>query len=245
MAKKQNTIFLLGEAELVSEFGMFCSRGDATILYKLNNNTKGYRLPAPLRQTASVPASTRVGFELTNTDKAIKQKNLRLLERSLSKETIILSSSVTVTITEQATWMKHPSRLLGISALPTLLSQGLIELTPSVHTGREVVQRAQQELKRIGKESAIVQDRIGMVMPRILCQLVNEAFFAVIEDVAAPKDIDIAMKLGTNYPDGPLSWGVRIGYKQVLSILEALHADLGEERYRIAPLLRQMAMSGG
>jgi 3-hydroxybutyryl-CoA dehydrogenase len=80
-----------------------------------------------------------------------------------------------------------------------------------------------------------------MVMPRILCMLINEASFALMEEVASPADLDTAMKLGTNYPRGPIEWADRIGIRQVVSVLRALHADLGEERYRISPLLQLMA----
>ena len=83
-----------------------------------------------------------------------------------------------------------------------------------------------------------------MVMPRILCSLVNEAFFAVMEGVASANDVDTAMKLGTNYPHGPVEWGNTIGLRNVVAILDALAADTGENRYRVAPLLRQMAGAG-
>ena len=70
--------------------------------------------------------------------------------------------------------------------------------------------------------------------------LINEASFALMENVAHPQDIDTAMKLGTNYPFGPIEWADKIGIPEVISVLEALYGDLKEERYRIAPLLRQL-----
>jgi len=81
-------------------------------------------------------------------------------------------------------------------------------------------------------------------LPRILCQIINEAMFAVQQDVAVPKDVDMAMKLGMNFPSGPIEWGEKIGFKQVYAVLDALHADLGEERYRICPLLKDIAVTG-
>ena len=71
--------------------------------------------------------------------------------------------------------------------------------------------------------------------------LVNEAMFALTEGVASPQDIDTAMKLGTNYPSGPVQWGNSIGLKHVLSVIDALYNDLHEERYRAAPLLRMLS----
>ena len=192
--------------------------------------------------TTTIPRNATVAVELTNSDIDIKKKNLQALDKSLSRSSLMLSSSVVHSASEQASWIKQPKRLLGISALPTLLSQKLIELAPTIHTEQTVLTKAQEFFLQLGKEIAVVQDRVGMVMPRILCTLINEALFAVGENIASPSDLDTAMKLGTNYPFGPIEWADKIGFQQVFAALNALHADLGEERYRIAPLLRQMTL---
>jgi 3-hydroxybutyryl-CoA dehydrogenase len=79
------------------------------------------------------------------------------------------------------------------------------------------------------------------VLGRIVCQLVNEACFAVTEKVGTPKDIDDGMVLGLNHPRGPFAWLDEIGPTHVLAVLDALRIELGEERYRAAPMLRRMA----
>ncbi|MEO8285727.1 MAG: 3-hydroxyacyl-CoA dehydrogenase NAD-binding domain-containing protein [Chloroflexota bacterium] len=84
----------------------------------------------------------------------------------------------------------------------------------------------------------------GEIVTRILAMIMNEAAYAVGEGVASVRDIDTAMKLGTNYPKGPLKWADEIGLELVFNILKSLHASLGDERYRTAPLLRQMVRSG-
>ena len=83
-----------------------------------------------------------------------------------------------------------------------------------------------------------------MVLPRILCQLINESVFALQDDIATPRDIDTAMKLGANYPKGPLEWAELIGVRQVFAVLSAIQQDLNEDRYRVSPLLKQMAIAG-
>ena len=83
-----------------------------------------------------------------------------------------------------------------------------------------------------------------MVLPRILCQVINEAAFAITEDIAAPNDIDKALILGMQFPLGPIEWAEQIGLDQVYAVLTALYTDLHEERYRIAPILKQMALTG-
>lgn len=234
-------VFLIGESPMVEELGEQCARVGYTITVKFNRPLQKEKLPPLLRSSSTIPRGTALAIELTNTDKEKKKKNILLLEKSLPGHTVILSSSVTVTATEQASWLKSPERLMGLSALPTLLSQQLLEVAPTVNTSTKTVSTIKNFLERLGKETAVVQDRIGMVLPRILCMLVNEASFAVMENAAPPRDIDTAMKLGTNYPLGPIEWADKIGIQQVFSVLESLHQDLGEERYRIAPLVRQMA----
>ncbi|MBI4630931.1 MAG: 3-hydroxybutyryl-CoA dehydrogenase, partial [Chloroflexi bacterium] len=91
-------------------------------------------------------------------------------------------------------------------------------------------------------EAVTVNDTVGGVLPRVVANVINGAVFAVMEGVASPRDIDQAMKLGTNYPHGPLEWGDKIGLDQVLGIINALHEAHGE-RYRPAPLLVQMAQA--
>ncbi len=244
MSTLSNTIFLIGERPLVVEWAELCLNNGLKVICKLNEKGPKPKLPRHLKHSKTIPRKVLLAVELTNTDKEIKKKNLQPLDKALPSSTFILTSSVIVSVSEQATWVKHPSRLVGISALPTLLSQKLIEVAPTLETERAILSRVQDFFIKLGKEISVVQDRVGMVMPRILCMLINEAFFAVMEGIASPQDIDTAMKLGTNYPMGPLAWADRIGLQQILAVLEAIYADLGEERYRIAPLLKQMALSG-
>jgi 3-hydroxybutyryl-CoA dehydrogenase len=92
---------------------------------------------------------------------------------------------------------------------------------------------------------AWVGDAPGLVLGRIVCQLVNEACFAVTENVGSPDDIDDGMVLGLNHPRGPFAWLQEIGPTHVLAVLDALRIELGEERYRAAPMLRRLAIDGG
>ena len=86
-----------------------------------------------------------------------------------------------------------------------------------------------------------VGDAPGLVLGRIVCQLVNEACFALGEGVGSAEDIDDGMVLGLNHPHGPFAWGDAIGADHVLAVLDGLRSELGEERYRAAPLLRRLA----
>ena len=96
----------------------------------------------------------------------------------------------------------------------------------------------------LGKHVEWVGDAPGLVLGRIVCQLVNEAAFAIQEGVGSAEDIDTAMRLGFNYPRGPLEWADLIELDHVLATLDALYEELHEERYRAAPLLRRMVAEG-
>ena len=234
-------VFIIGDADLVEEFGRTCHDAGITVTGRKQKNSGARRAPAFLKVSAAIPRAAGICFELTNSDAGRKEANIRFLERHSPAGRIICSSSVIVTAARQAAWMKAPGRLIGMSAFPTLLSRRLVEIAPTRHTELSAVHELSNFFAKIGKQTAVVQDRVGMVMPRILSMLINEAAFAMTEGVATPQDIDVAMKLGTNYPLGPVEWGDRIGFSNVLALLDALFADLHEERYRAAPLLQQLA----
>jgi 3-hydroxybutyryl-CoA dehydrogenase len=89
----------------------------------------------------------------------------------------------------------------------------------------------------LGTRFEVVADQAGMVTPRVICMIINEAFYTLEEGTATKEDIDLAMKLGTNYPYGPFEWASRIGMQNVLSVLEAVYRETRDERYRVCPLL--------
>ncbi len=243
MSKRSDTtIVILGDRALVNEYGQVCADAGLNIVGNINKYSAGKTvLPPFMKPVRTIPRAVSIALELTNLDSSVKKGNLQLLERSLPKNSIIISSSVTVTATEQQSWITSPHRLAGVCAFPTLASKTLIEVAPSVHTATTTVSATAKFFEEIGKETSIVQDRVGMVMPRIICSLINESCFAAGEHIASAQDIDTAMKLGTNYPFGPFEWANAIGFDHVFAVLYAIHNDLGEERYRIAPLLRKMA----
>ncbi len=239
-------VYIVGETPLVEEYAELCASNGYDVLVQWNKVPK--ELPkfstTSIKRTNAIHPKTSVALELTNRNREAKQKNLQALDRVLPPTAPILTSSVTLTATEQSIWLNSKHRLVGMSALPSFTQHPIIEVAPTVYTPKETIDVVQRFFRSIGKEIEIVQDRIGMVLPRILCQIVNEATFAVQEDVATPQDIDTAMKLGTNYPFGPLEWANRIGFQQVYSVLNAIENDLHEERYRASPLLKMLAQTG-
>jgi 3-hydroxybutyryl-CoA dehydrogenase len=130
---------------------------------------------------------------------------------------------------------------VGYYALGPLTDASLVELTRGPATSDRCATAAERLFAAHGKHVEWVGDTPGLVLGRIVCQIVNEAAFALQRGIGTREDIDTAMRLGFNYPRGPLEWGERIGFEVVVSVLDALRGELGEERYRAAPLLRRMA----
>jgi 3-hydroxybutyryl-CoA dehydrogenase len=239
-------VYIVGEVANVEVYAALCANHGYAVLYYCPESAA---LPASLspigaRRQSKVPATASFALELTNVDLEQKRRNLELLDKTLPATTAIASSSVTVTATEQASWIRQKHRLVGCSILPTLTDKPLVEVAPTVFSPAATVQVVQKFFGSLGKEIELVQDRIGMVFPRILCQMINEAAFALQEEIANPEDLDLAMKIGAGYPVGPIAWAEGIGLKQLCAVLKALSQDLGEERIRISPLLTQMAHSG-
>lgn len=100
---------------------------------------------------------------------------------------------------------------------------------------------AERFLSGLGRHVIWMADSPALVLPRIVCMLANEAAFAVGEGVASETTIDLALRLGVNYPKGPLAWAKELGYERVVAVLDHLYAEYHEERYRVAPLLRRLA----
>jgi 3-hydroxybutyryl-CoA dehydrogenase len=112
------------------------------------------------------------------------------------------------------------------------------------HSARDPLHTAQRFCESIGLKTYQVEDAPGGVLARTVCCLINEAAAALQESIATAAEIDQAMKLGLNYPDGPLAWGDKLGLDRVLAVLDGLYAEYKEERYRPSPFLRKLVRAG-
>jgi len=128
--------------------------------------------------------------------------------------------------------------LIGLNAWPGMLNRKIAEISLADPATRKDLGSLFSAMDR---EFILVQDQLGMVTPRILSRIINEAYFAAADGTAVPKDIDTAMKLGAHYPNGPFLWSERIGPGRISGLLNKLHASTGDDRYLPAPLLEQKA----
>ncbi len=133
---------------------------------------------------------------------------------------------------------------VGFHVLPPLSRSGLVELTRGESSSPVAAARAERFFAALGKHVAWVGDAPGLVLGRIVCQLINESAFALGEAVGSAGDIDTGMVLGLSHPRGPLEWADTIGLDHVLAVLVALSEEYREERYRPAPLLRRLVAAG-
>ncbi len=126
--------------------------------------------------------------------------------------------------------------LFGFAGLPSFLNREILET--SLH---QINQTAQLEdvCRKLNTKFQIVEDRVGLVTPRVICMIINEAYFTVEEGTATREDIDMAMKLGTNYPYGPFEWAKKIGVKNVVGVLKAVYDDTKDARYKTCSLLQR------
>jgi 3-hydroxybutyryl-CoA dehydrogenase len=131
---------------------------------------------------------------------------------------------------------------VGFHLLPPLEGCRLVELTRL--PGARGAEEAEDFFRHLGLHPEWVGDAPGLVLGRIVCQLVNEAAFAIAEGVGWPEDVDAGLELGLNHPRGPVAWANAIGLDHVLAVIDGLHRERGEERYRAAPLLRTRAALG-
>lgn len=136
-------------------------------------------------------------------------------------------------------YLHGPSEnLFGFNGIKTFVNRKHLEVTAITS-----IEKAEEVLNELKTNYLKVDDRVGMVTPRVIFMIINEAFYTVQEGTASREDIDLGMKLGTNYPFGPFEWLSLIGIEDVYETLEALYEDTKEERYKICPLLKKEYMA--
>ena len=159
------------------------------------------------------------------------------------REKIVFVSAVKLSLAEAiyTTGTKVKCRLFGINTLPTFIPQSKWEV--SMYRRFETPELT-KVMELLGIEYLPVEDRVGMVKPRIIFMIINEACYTLQEGTATTEDIDMAMKLGTNYPFGPFEWCDKIGVTSVFETLAAIYEDTKDERYKICPLLKTKYLKG-
>jgi len=173
----------------------------------------------------------------------VKAKVLAEIDRVLPPHALLTSNTSSISITRLASTTQRPDKFMGVHFMNPVPVMQLVELIKGLQTSPETYEIIRNFVDRIGKTAVLGIDSPGFVVNRILCPMVNEAIFLLQEGVK-PEDIDNAMKLGTNQPMGPLTLADFVGLDTLLFILQILHRELGEDKYRPCPLLIKYVEAG-
>jgi len=179
-------------------------------------------------------------------DAKVKKDIFATLVSILPDERVVLASNTSsISITDIATAAgPHAHRVVGMHFFNPVALMKLVEIIPALQSSQEVLERTRQLSLHLGKTPLRANDRAGFVSNRVLMPMINEAFYAWMEGVAEPEAIDGIMKLGCNFPMGPLRLADFIGLDTCVHIMNVLADGLNNDRYRACPLLKQLVIAG-
>ncbi len=185
-----------------------------------------------------------IAIEAVVEDAAVKAKVFAQLDQMLTGDQILATNTSSISITEIAAATRTPERVIGMHFFYPVPVMKLVEVINGLATDKDVTQRVINLAESMGKTALPANDRAGFVSNRVLMPMINEAFYAWMEGVAEPEHIDGIMKLGCNFPMGPLRLADFIGLDTCAHIMDVLADGLNNDRYRPCPLLRQLVTAG-
>lgn len=211
---------------------------------RINEEQKQAALAITTTSTLEELPGVDLVIEAASENLELKLKLFAELSERTSPKTILASNTSSISITRIAAATQQPELVIGLHFMNPVPLMRLVEVIRGLSTSDEATQTSMEFCRRLGKEPVEANDSPGFISNRILCPMINEAVFVLQEGIGSPKDIDQVMKLGMNHPMGPLELCDLIGLDVVLSVMEILQRDLGEDKYRPAYLLQKMVAAG-
>lgn len=188
--------------------------------------------------------SCEVVIEAASENMQIKKTIFRELDQVCQADAVLATNTSSLSITELACSTLHPDRVIGMHFFNPVPVMKLVEVIEGIATSEMVRETVMALAKKLHKQPVLVQEAPGFVVNRLLIPMINEAVGVFADGVASAEDIDTAMKLGANHPIGPLALADLIGNDVCLAIMDVLHQEFGEDKYRAHPLLRKMVRGG-
>ena len=229
-------------------------KGLDTIRRSLGKLVDKNRLSAEQRDAAlgaittagALPAAAEADLliEAATENPELKLKIFRELDGLARPEALLATNTSSISITKIAGATQRPAQVIGMHFMNPVPLMTLVEVIRGLATSDAACNAIFEVCRKLGKTPVEAKDSPGFISNRILCPMINEAIFALQEGVGTPEAIDTVMKLGMNHPMGPLTLADLVGLDVVLYVMEVLQRDLGEDKYRPAPLLRRMVDAG-
>lgn len=189
-------------------------------------------------------ASTDLVIEAATENEEVKKSIFRSLAGHLGPETLLASNTSSISITRLASVTDRPEKFIGLHFMNPVPLMKLVEIVRGLPTSQSTVDTVMELAKRFGKTTIGARDIPGFIVNRMLLPLLNEACYGLYEGLGTAADIDTGVRLGLNHPMGPLELADLIGLDTCLAIAEVLHRELGDDKYRPCPLLRQYVAAG-